>query len=90
MLRRQNEQLIQQAPRSAGQVCVAAPDEAQVTWKTAAKLCASNPNPESQSIGLTRIWMSYARANAWPPKDTEALLTRVEKKLPEEYAKVNF
>jgi hypothetical protein len=66
------------------------PDKAQATWKTAAELCAQNQNPESQSIGLTRIWMSYARANTWPDKDTEALLAKIEKKLPEEYAKVNF
>ena len=34
--------------------------------------------------------MSYARANTWPDKETEALLAKIEKKLPEEYAKVNF
>jgi hypothetical protein len=66
------------------------PEKAQAAWRAAAELCAQNQNPESQSIGLTRIWMSYARANAWPTKETEAGLARVEKKLPEEYAKVNF
>jgi len=65
-------------------------EQAMAAWKTAAELCAQNQNPESQSIGLTRIWMSYARANTWPDKETEALLAKIEKKLPEEYAKVNF
>ena len=65
-------------------------EKAQELWKTTAELCAANQNPESQSIGLTRIWMSYARANTWPAKETEALLAKIEKKLPEEYAKVNF
>jgi hypothetical protein len=84
------EQMLQLPLLAEALYVLAVPDEAQATWKTAAELCASNQNAESQSIGLTRIWMSYARANAWPPKDTEALLTRVEKKLPAEYAKVNF
>ena len=66
------------------------PTQAQAAWKTAAELCAQNQNPESQSIGLTRIWMSYARADAWPTKEIEAVLLRTEKRLPEEYAKVNF
>ena len=84
------EQMLQLPLLAEALYVLAVPDEAQATWKTAAELCASNQNPESQSIGLTRIWMSYARANAWPFKDTEALLTRVEKKLPAEYSKVNF
>ena len=64
--------------------------EAQSNWKLCADLCAQNQNPESQSAGLTRIWMSYARANAWPTKETEALLQKVEKQLPGAYRKVNF
>ena len=66
------------------------PEQAQAAWKTAAELCLKNQNPESQSTGLMRIWMSYARANAWPTKEIEALLIKTEKRLPEEYAKVNF
>ena len=66
------------------------PEQAQAAWKTAAELCMKNQNPESQSTGLMRIWMSYARANAWPTKEIEALLIKTEKRLPEEYAKVNF
>ena len=65
-------------------------EQAQAAWKTAAELCAQNQNPESQSIGLTRIWMSLARANTWPDKETEALLLKTEKQLPEAYSKVNF
>ena len=65
-------------------------EQAQSAWKTAAELCAQNQNPESQSIGLTRIWMSLARANTWPDKETEALLLKTEKQLPEAYSKVNF
>jgi len=64
--------------------------EATNVWRTAAELCAKNQNPESQSIGLTRIWMSYARANCLPEKTTEALLQKIETKLPEEYTKVHF
>jgi hypothetical protein len=64
--------------------------EAQTKWKLCADLCAQNQNPESQSAGLTRIWMSYARANAWPTKETEALLQKIEKKLPAAYSKINF
>ena len=66
------------------------PEQAQAAWKTAAELCMKNQNPESQSTGLMRIWMSYARANVWPTKEIEALLIKTEKRLPEEYAKVNF
>jgi len=65
-------------------------EQAQAAWKTAAELGAQNQNPESQSIGLTRIWMSYARANAWPTKETEAVLLKTEKRLPEAYSKLNF
>ena len=64
--------------------------EAQKKWKLCADLCAQNQNPESQSAGLTRIWMSPARANAWPTKETEALLQKIEKQLPGGYRKVNF
>jgi len=64
--------------------------EAANVWRTAADLCAKNQNPESQSIGLTRIWMSYARANCLPEKTTETLLQKIETKLPEEYTKVHF
>ena len=64
--------------------------EATNVWRTAADLCAKNQNPESQSIGLTRIWMSYARANCLPEKTTETLLQKIETKLPEEYTKVHF
>ena len=63
---------------------------AKKNWKIAADHCAKNQNPESQSAGLTRIWMSYARANTWPTKETEALLQKIEKQLPAAYAKVNF
>jgi len=66
------------------------PEQAQEAWRAAAELCAQSQNPESQSIGLTRIWMSYARANAWPTKEIEAVLLKTEKRLPEEYTKVNF
>ena len=66
------------------------PWEAQKIWQRAAELCAGNGNPEARSIGLTRIWMSYARANTWPTKETEALLLKTEKQLPEAYSKVNF
>jgi len=64
--------------------------EAVNVWRTATELCAKNQNPESQSIGLTRIWMSFARANCLPEKTTEALLLKIETKLPEEYTKVHF
>ena len=64
--------------------------EAANVWRMAVELCAKNQNPESQSIGLTRIWMSYARANCLPEKTTETLLQKIETKLPEEYTKVHF
>jgi len=66
------------------------PVEAQKIWQRATELCAGNGNPEARSIGLTRIWMSYARANTWPTKEIEALLLKTEKQLPEAYSKVNF
>ena len=64
--------------------------EATNVWRTAAELCTKNQNPESQSIGLTRIWMSYARANCLPEKTIESMLQKIEAKLPEEYTKVHF
>lgn len=64
--------------------------QAQEAWEAAVELCAQNQNPESQSIGLTRIWMSYARANTWPDKETEDILLKTEKQLPGAYSKVNF
>jgi len=84
------EQMLQLPLLAEGCHVLGAKQEAEETWQKAAELCAANQNPESQSIGLTRIWMSYARANTWPDKKTEALLAKIEKKLPEEYAKVNF
>jgi hypothetical protein len=65
-------------------------EQAQKNWKIAADHCVKNQNPQSQSAGLTRIWMSYARANTWPTKETEALLQNIEKQLPAAYAKINF
>ena len=65
-------------------------EEAQKNWKLATDLCAQNQNPESQSAGLTRIWMSYARSNSWPTKETEERLQKIEKQLPAAYSKVNF
>lgn len=64
--------------------------EATNVWRKAAELCAKNQNPESQSIGLTRIWMSYAHANCLPEKAIETLLQKIESKLSEEYSKVHF
>jgi hypothetical protein len=64
--------------------------EATNVWRAAAELCAKNQNPESQSIGLTRIWMSFARANCLPERTIQTLLQKIETKLPEEYAKVHF
>jgi hypothetical protein len=65
-------------------------EQSAVVWKTAAELCAQNQNPESQSIGLTRIWMSFARANTWPAKETEVLLFQTENRLPAAYSKVKL
>ena len=84
------EQMLQLPPLAEALHALGAADQAREAWKAATDLCAKNQNPEGQSIGLTRIWMSYARANAWPAKETEVLLAKIEKKLPEGYAKVNF
>jgi hypothetical protein len=65
-------------------------ESAKDLWLKSAKLCAQNQNPESQSIGLTRLWMSFARGNIWPEKETETLLLKIEKQLPEAYSKVYF
>jgi hypothetical protein len=65
-------------------------EKAQKNWKRATDLCSQNQNPESQSAGLTRIWMSYARANTWPTKETETSLDKIEKQLPAAYSKVKF
>jgi hypothetical protein len=65
-------------------------EQAHMNWKVATDLCSQNQNPESQSAGLTRIWMSYARANTWPTKETEAALESIEKQLPAAYSKVQF
>jgi len=84
------EQMIQ-LPLLAEAFCaLGVAEQAQKNWKVAADLCSQNQNPESQSAGLTRIWMSYARANTWPSKETEASLERIEKQLPAAYSKVNF
>ena len=64
--------------------------EAHEAWKATADLCALNQNPESQSIGLARIWMSYARANTMPAKETETILRKIEQQLPAAYSKVKF
>lgn len=84
------EQMLQLPLLAEALHALGAADQALNAWKAAAERCAKTLNPEGQSIGLTRIWMSYARANTWPTKEIEALLARVEKKLPEAYAKVNF
>jgi len=63
---------------------------AQEVWKAAADLCAQNQNPESQSIGLARIWMSFARANILPSRETEIILQKIENQLPDAYSKVKF
>ena len=84
------EQMLQLPPLAEALHALGAADQAGEAWKAATELCAKNQNPEGQSIGLTRIWMSYSRANAWPAKQTEALLSQIEKKLPEGYAKVHF
>jgi len=61
---------------------------AQDTWFKAATLCKLNPNPESQSIGLARIWMSYGRANAVPEKRVSELVGTIEAQLPLAYSKI--
>jgi hypothetical protein len=84
------EQLLQLPLLAEGLQSLGKTESAKDLWLKSAKLCAQNQNPESQSIGLTRLWMSFARANIWPDKETEALLLKIEKKLPEAYSKVHF
>jgi len=84
------EQLLQLPLLAEGLQGLGKMDQAENLWKKSADLCAKNLNPESQSIGLTRLWMSYARAKVWPKKETQELLIRTEKLLPQAYSKVNF
>ena len=84
------EQLFQLPLLAEGLQSLGKTESAKDLWLKSAKLCAQNQNPESQSIGLTRLWMSFARANVWPEKETEKLLLTIEKKLPEAYSKVHF
>jgi hypothetical protein len=84
------EQLLQLPLLAEGLQSLGKTESAKDLWLQSAKLCAQNQNPESQSIGLTRLWMSYARANVWPEKETEELMLKTEKKLPEAYSKVHF
>ena len=84
------EQLLQLPLLAEGLQSLGKTESAKDLWLKSAKLCAQNQNPESQSIGLTRLWMSFARANVWPDKETESLLLTIEKKLPEAYSKVYF
>ena len=84
------EQLLQLPLLAEGLQSLGKTESAKDLWLQSAKLCAQNQNPESQSIGLTRLWMSYARANVCPDKETEALLLKIEKQLPEAYSKVHF
>ena len=84
------EQLLQLPLLAEGLQSLGKTESAMDLWLKSAKLCAQNQNPESQSIGLTRLWMSFARANVWPEKETEKLLLTIEKKLPEAYSKVHF
>ena len=84
------EQLLQLPLLAEGLQSLGKTESAKDLWLTSAKLCSKNQNPESQSIGLTRLWMSFARANVWPDKETEALLLKIEKQLPEAYSKVHF
>jgi hypothetical protein len=84
------EQLLQLPLLAEGLQSLGMTESAKDLWLKSAKLCAQNQNPESQSIGLTRLWMSFARANIWPDKETEALLLKIEKQLPEAYSKVHF
>ena len=84
------EQMIQLPVLAEAFYALGAAEQAHKNWKVAADLCSQNQNPESQSAGLTRIWMSYARANTWPSKETQASLERIEKQLPAAYSKVNF
>jgi len=84
------EQLLQLPLLAEGLQSLGNSERAKELWQKSAKLCAENQNPESQSIGLTRLWMSFARANIWPDKEIEALLITIEKRLPEAYSKVHF
>jgi hypothetical protein len=84
------EQLLQLPLLAEGLQSLGKRESAKDLWLKSAKLCLQNQNPESQSIGLTRLWMSFARANVWPDKETESLLLKIEKKLPEAYSKVHF
>jgi hypothetical protein len=84
------EQMIQLPVLAEAFYVLGAKEQAQKNWKIATDLCSQNQNPQSQSAGLTRIWLSFARANTWPTKENEALLRRIEKQLPETYSKVNF
>jgi len=84
------EQLLQLPLLAEGLQSLGKTECAKDLWLKSAKLCAQNQNPESQSIGLTRLWMSFARANIWPDKETEAMLLKIEKKLPDAYSKVHF
>jgi hypothetical protein len=84
------EQLLQLPLLAEGLQSLGKAERAKELWQKSAKLCGENQNPESQSIGLTRLWMSFARANIWPDKETEALLLKIEKQLPEAYSKVHF
>ena len=84
------EQMIQLPVLAEAFYVLGGKEQAQKNWKIATALCSQNQNPQSQSAGLTRIWLSFARANTWPTKENEALLRRIEKQLPETYSKVNF
>ena len=84
------EQLLQLPLLAEGLQSLGKTESAKDLWLKSTKLCAQNQNPESQSIGLTRLWMSFARANVWPDKETEAMLLKIEKKLPDAYSKVHF
>jgi hypothetical protein len=84
------EQLLQLPLLAEGLQGLGKTVEADDLWKMAADLCSKNLNPESQSIGLTRLWMSYARAKIWPKRETEELMIRTEKSLPQAYSKVRF
>ena len=84
------EQLLQLPLLAEGLQSLGKTESAKDLWLKSAKLCAQNQNPESQSIGLTRLWMSFTRANVWPEKETENLLLTIERKLPEAYSKVHF
>jgi hypothetical protein len=84
------EQLLQLPLLAEGLQSLGKTESAKDLWLKSTKLCFQNQNPESQSIGLTRLWMSFARGNIWPEKETETLLLKIEKQLPEGYSKVHF